>query len=51
MDWKRIGKAVLFPPKALMVVLIPVSVIMLVGSMVFIGTNSPVSYVSYVISA
>ena len=51
MDWKRIGKAVLFPPTALMVVLIPVSVIMLVGSMVFIGTNSPVSYVSYVISA
>ena len=51
MDWKRIGKAVLFPPTALMVVLIPVSVIMLVGSMVFIGTNSPVSYVYYVISA
>ena len=51
MDWKRFGKALLLPHIAVMLIFTPVSVILLVGSMVFLGTDSVMSYVSYVISA
>ena len=51
MDLKKLGKALLFPHTAIMLVLLPVSAVLLVGSMVFIGTKSPIAIVSYVISA
>ena len=51
MDWKKIGKALLFPHIAIMILLIPIATVLLVGSMVFIGTESPVAIVSYVIAA
>ena len=51
MDWKKIGKALLFPHIAIMILLVPVSSVLLVGSMVFIGTESPIAYISYVLAA
>ena len=51
MDLKKLGKALLFPHIAIMILLIPVSGVLLVGSMVFIGTESVIAIVSYVISA
>ena len=51
MDWKKIAKALLFPPFAILVVLLPVATVLLVGSMVFIGTETPVAYLAYALSA
>jgi len=51
MDLKRIGKALLFPHILIMLVLVPLSTVLLVFSIVFIGTESPIAYVSYVLSA
>jgi hypothetical protein len=51
MDWKKLGKVLLFPHIALMILLVPVATVLLVGSMVFIGTESPIAIVSYVIAA
>ena len=51
MDWKKLSKALLFPHIALMLVLVPVSTVLLVGAMAFIGTGSPIAIVSYVLAA
>ena len=51
MDWKKLGKALLFPHIAIMIVLVPISIGLLVASMVFIGTESAIAYISYVLSA
>lgn len=51
MDWKKIGKALLFPPMAIMVILIPVATVFLVYSMVFLGTQSVSAIISYVLAA
>ena len=51
MDWKKLGKALLFPHIAIMIVLVPISIVLLVCSMVFIGTESPIAYISYVLAA
>ena len=51
MDPKKLGKALLFPHIAIMILLVPIATVLLVGSMVFIGTESVVAYVSYVIAA
>ncbi len=51
MDWKKIGKALLFPHIAIMILLVPIATVLLVGSMVFIGTESHIAIVSYVIAA
>lgn len=50
MDWKKIGEALLFPHIAIMIVLLPVATVFLVYSMVFMGTDSAVSIVSYVLA-
>lgn len=50
MEWKKIGKALLFPPVAIMVVLLPVATVFLVYSMVFMGTESVTAIVSYVLA-
>ena len=51
MDWKKIGKALLFPHIAIMILLVPVATVLLVGSMVFVGTESVIAYISYVLAA
>ena len=51
MDLKKIGKALLFPHVLVMVLLVPISTVLLVGSMLFIGTDSVIAYVSYVLAA
>lgn len=51
MDWKKLGKALLFPHIAIMMLLVPIATVLLVGSMVFIGTESPIAILSYVIAA
>ena len=51
MTLKQIGKVLLYPPMWLMILLVPVSVGITVPSMVHLGTESPVSIISYVISA
>ena len=51
MDWKKLGKKLLFPHIVLMIVLVPISITMLVYSMVFVGTESAVAIISYVLSA
>ena len=51
MDWKKFGKALLFPHIAIMIVLIPIATVLLVGSMVFVGTESAIAYLSYVLAA
>lgn len=51
MDWKKIGKALLFPPVAILLMLLPVATVFLVYSMVFLGTESAVAIISYVLAA
>ena len=51
MDWKKHGKALLFPHIAIMIILVPIATALLVSSMVFVGTESPFAIVSYVIAA
>ena len=51
MDWKKLGKVVLSPHIAIMIILIPIAAVFLVCSMVFFGTKSIVSIISYVIAA
>ena len=51
MDWKKLGKALLFPHVAIMIVLVPIATVLLVGSMVFVGTESVIAYISYVLAA
>lgn len=50
MDWKKLGKHILFPHLAIMLVLIPVATVFLVYSLVFLGTESLASYISYVLA-
>ena len=51
MNWKKLGKALLFPHIAIMILLVPIATVLLVGSMVFIGTESLAAILSYVIAA
>ncbi len=51
MTWKKIGKAILFPHIAIMIALVPISAVMLIGSMVFVGTDTVIAYISYVVAA
>ncbi len=51
MDWKKIAKVLLFPHIAIMIILVPIATVLLVGSMVFIGTESVIAYISYVLAA
>ncbi len=51
MDWRKLGKALLFPHIAIMILLVPTATVLLVGSMVFIGTESVIAYISYALAA
>ena len=46
MDFKKLGRALLFPHIAIMILLLPTATVMLVGSMVFVGTESAVAIIS-----
>lgn len=50
MDWKKLGKHIIFPHIAIMLILLPVAISFLVYSLVFIGTESMISYISYVLA-
>lgn len=50
MNFKKIGKAVLFPHIAIMLVLLPFSAVLLIYSMVFVGEKSVISYISYLLA-
>ena len=51
MSWKKFCKVLLFPHFAVMILLLPVATVLLVGAMVFIGTETVIAYVSYVLAA
>ena len=51
MNWKKIGKNLLFPHIAIMITLIPVATALLVWSMVFVGTETAIAYISYLLAA
>lgn len=50
MDWKKIGKAILFPHIAIMIILLPIATVFLVYSLVFMGSDSIIATVSYVLA-
>ena len=51
MDWKKIGKKLLFPPIAVLIVLFPIATFLLIYSMVVLGTKEILSYISYAVAA
>jgi len=51
MDWKKLGKALLYPHIAIMVTLVPVATAFLICSMLLLGSESPISIISYVLAA
>ena len=51
MDLKKLGKALLFPHIAIMIILVPKATVLIVGSMVFVGTESAIAYISYALAA
>ncbi len=51
MNWKKLGKALLYPHIAVMILLVPIATVLLVGAMVYIGTESLIAYISYVLAA
>lgn len=51
MNWKKLGKALLFPHIAIMLILLPIATVFLVYSMVFMGTESIIAIISYVLAA
>ena len=50
MDFKKIGKALLFPHIAIMIILVPISTVFLVYSMLFLGSESITAIISYVLA-
>lgn len=51
MNWNKIVKALLFPHIAIMIVLFPAATVFLIYSMVYVGTESVISYISYALAA
>ena len=51
MDLKKLCKVLLFPHLAIMIILVPIAVSLLIWSMVFVGTESVIAIISYVLSA
>lgn len=51
MDWKKLGKALLFPHIAVLILLLPIAAGLLTYSALFLKTDSVLSYVAYVTSA
>ena len=51
MDWKKFAKKLLYPHSIVLLLLLPVATVFLVCAMVFLGTENPITIVSYVLSA
>ena len=51
MNLKKICKTALYPPTALLLVLLPVSTVFLIYSMIFLGSTAAVSCISYALAA
>ena len=51
MAWKKIGKALLFPPIPIAILLLPVAAAALVCTMVLLGTETVPSYFAYALAA
>ncbi len=51
MDLRKLAKVLMFPHIAIMILLVPIAAVLLIGSMVFIGTKSVIAYISYVLAA
>ncbi len=51
MNPKKLGRALLFPPIGIMLILLPIATVLLVYSMVLVGTESPIAIISYVLAA
>ncbi len=49
--WKKIGKALLFPHIAVLMILVPVATAFLIYTMVFVGTQTVQAYISYALAA
>ena len=50
MSWKKLGKALLFPHIAVMIMLLPVAAVFLVYCMLFAATDSVIAIASYVLA-
>lgn len=50
MDWKKLGKALLFPHLAILLILGPVSLALLIFSLVYFDETSIISIISYVLA-
>lgn len=50
MDWKKIGKAILFPHIAIMMILFPIATVFLIYSLLFMESDSIIAIVSYVLA-
>ncbi|MBR2611855.1 MAG: hypothetical protein IKC72_02185 [Clostridia bacterium] len=51
MDWKKVAKTLLYPHSFVLLLLLPVASAFLVCAMVFLGTENPITIVSYVLAA
>ncbi len=51
MNWKKLLHALLFPHIAILIILLPVATVFLVCAMLLLGSESPISIVSYVLAA
>lgn len=51
MDWKKIGKVILFPHIVISIILVPIATVFLVYSMVFLDSESAIAVISYVLAA
>ena len=51
MKFKFSWKALLYPHPLIMLLLVPFAAVLLIGSMVFVGTESVIAYISYVLAA
>lgn len=51
MNWKKLGKALLFPPIAIMLILVPVAAVFVVYSLIYLDSTSAIAIASYVIAA
>ena len=50
MNWKKLGKALLYPPIAMMIALVPFAAICLVGAMLRFASDSPPAIAAYVLA-
>lgn len=50
MDWKKCGKALLFPHPAIMILLLPVATLGLIGALVYLDSDSVAAILAYLLA-